>query len=189
MVLGAGSIAAYSVGITDIDPIKYDLIFERFLNPERISMPDFDIDFSDEGRPKVIEYVAKKYGQDHVAQIITFGTMSARMVIRDVGRALDIPYAEVDKLAKMIPFELKMTIAKALEQNPELRALYETDETSKKIIDISLGLEGLPRHASTHAARSSYNKRPSRYICTAILKRRECFNTIYNDNSRKTRIT
>lgn len=148
---GAGSIAAYAMGITDIDPIKYNLLFERFLNPERISMPDFDIDFCYERRPEVIEYVARKYGRDHVSQIITFGTMSARMVIRDVARALDIPYAEADKLAKMVPMELHITIEKAMEQNPELRELYNNDETTKKLLDIAMKLEGLPRQASTHA--------------------------------------
>lgn len=122
---GAGSIVAYAIGITDIDPIKYNLIFERFLNPERISMPDFDVDFCYERRQEVIDYVSRKYGEDHVSQIITFGTMSARMVIRDVGRALDVSYAETDKLAKMIPNELHITINKALEQNRELRELYE----------------------------------------------------------------
>lgn len=148
---GAGSLVAYAIGITDIDPLKYNLLFERFLNPERVSMPDFDIDFCYERRQEVIDYVARKYGEDHVAQIITFGTMSARMVIRDVGRALDIPYAEVDKLAKMIPFELHITIQKALEQNRELKLLYDTDEKVHKLLDISMALEGLPRQASTHA--------------------------------------
>ena len=148
---GAGSIAAYAMGITDIDPIKYNLLFERFLNPERISMPDFDIDFCYERRPEVIDYVARKYGRDHVSQIITFGTMSARMVIRDVGRALNVPYAEADKLAKMVPMELHITIKKALEQNPEFKELYETDETTKNLLDIAMKLEGLPRQASTHA--------------------------------------
>ena len=148
---GAGSIAAYAMGITDIDPIKYNLLFERFLNPERISMPDFDIDFCYERRPEVIDYVARKYGRDHVSQIITFGTMSARMVIRDVGRALDVPYAEADKLAKMVPMELHITIKKALEQNPEFKELYETDEATKNLLDIAMKLEGLPRQASTHA--------------------------------------
>ena len=157
---GAGSIAAYCLKITDIDPIKYNLLFERFLNPERISMPDFDIDFCYERRPEVINYVGEKYGKDHVSQIITFGTMSARMVIRDVGRALDVPYAEVDKLAKMIPMELHITIKKALEQNMELASLYETDETTKKIIDIAVGLEGLPRQASTHACGIVITKDP-----------------------------
>ena len=157
---GAGSIAAYAIEITDIDPIKYNLLFERFLNPERISMPDFDIDFCYERRQEVIDYVARKYGSDHVAQIITFGTMSARMVIRDVGRALDIPYAEADKLAKMIPFSLHITIKKALEQNKELAEMYETDEGTKKILDISMALEGMPRHASTHAAGVVITKAP-----------------------------
>ena len=157
---GAGSIAAYAIGITDIDPIKYNLLFERFLNPERISMPDFDIDFCYERRQEVIDYVARKYGADHVAQIITFGTMSARMVIRDVGRALDIPYAEVDSLAKMIPFELHITIKKAMEQNIELREKYENDEEIKKLLDISMALEGLPRQASTHACGVVITKDP-----------------------------
>ena len=156
---GAGSIAAYSIGITDIDPIKYGLLFERFLNPERISMPDFDVDFSDERRQEVIDYVASKYGRDHVSQIITFGTMSARSVIRDVGRVLDIPYAEVDKIAKMIPFEIHITIDSALEQNRELKELYDTDENCHKIINIARGLEGMPRNSSTHACRSCYYKR------------------------------
>ena len=157
---GAGSIVAYAIGITDIDPIKYSLLFERFLNPERISMPDFDIDFCYERRQEVIDYVARKYGADHVAQIITFGTMSARMVIRDVGRALDVPYAEVDQLAKMIPFALHITIKQALEQNPELRMQYETDERVKKVLDISMGLEGMPRQASTHACGVVITKDP-----------------------------
>lgn len=157
---GAGSIVAYAIGITDIDPIKYSLLFERFLNPERISMPDFDIDFCYERRQEVIDYVARKYGADHVAQIITFGTMSARMVIRDVGRALDMPYAEVDALAKMIPFALHITIKQALEQNPELRQRYEIDEQVKKLIDISMGLEGMPRQASTHACGVVITKDP-----------------------------
>ena len=157
---GAGSIVAYAVGITDIDPIKYNLLFERFLNPERISMPDFDVDFCYERRPEVIEYVCRKYGRDHVSQIITFGTMAARMVIRDVGRALDVPYSEVDKLAKMIPNEIHITIKKALEQNKELSNLYETDEQTKKILDIAMGLEGMPRQASTHACGVVITKDP-----------------------------
>lgn len=157
---GAGSIIAYAIEITDIDPMKYGLLFERFLNPERISMPDFDVDFSDVDRPKVIEYVSEKYGHDHVSQIITFGTMSARMVIRDVSRVLDVPYAEADTLAKMIPNELHITIEKALEQNRELKEKYETDETVKKVLDISMGLEGMPRQASTHACGVVITKDP-----------------------------
>ncbi|MBR3134623.1 MAG: DNA polymerase III subunit alpha [Clostridia bacterium] len=148
---GAGSIIAYAMGITDIDPIKYGLIFERFLNPERVSMPDFDIDFDFEKRQDVIDYVAEKYGQDHVSQIITFGTMAAKMVIRDVGRVLDFPYAEADKLAKMIPNELHITISKAIEKSKELRDVYEGNEEIHKLLDIAMALEGMPRQASTHA--------------------------------------
>ena len=149
---GAGSIVAYAIGITDIDPIRYNLIFERFLNPERISMPDFDVDFCYERRQEVIDYVIEMYGKDRVAQIITFGTMAARAAIRDVGRALNMPYAQVDSVAKKIPMELGMTIDKALSVNIELRSLYEEDEDIKQLIDMSRALEGMPRHASTHAA-------------------------------------
>ena len=148
----AGSVVAYSLDITTIDPIKYDLIFERFLNPERVSMPDIDVDFSDERRQEVIDYVTQKYGSDKVAQIITFGTMAARAAIKDVGRALDVPYADADRISKMIPSELNMTIDKALVMNPELKNEYENDEDTRKLIDMSRKLEGLPRHASTHAA-------------------------------------
>ncbi len=148
----AGSIVAYALKITDIDPIKYGLIFERFLNPERISMPDIDIDFCYERREEVIDYVKRKYGEDHVAQIITFGTMGAKAAIRDVGRVLGIGYAEVDKIAKEIPFAIGMTIDKALEVNPNLKKMYEEDEDTKEIINVARGLEGMPRHASTHAA-------------------------------------
>ena len=157
---GAGSIVAYSIEITDIDPIQYNLIFERFLNPERISMPDFDVDFCYEKRDKVIEYVEQKYGKDHVSQIITFGTMSARMVIRDVARVLDMPYAEADKLAKMIPNEIHITIKKAMEQNKELKELYDTDEEIKKMLNIAMALEGMPRQASTHACGIVITKEP-----------------------------
>lgn len=148
----AGSIVAYCLGITRIDPIKYNLLFERFLNPERISMPDIDSDLCYERRQEVIDYVVGKYGKDRVAQIITFGTMAARAAIRDVGRALNYPYAEVDAIAKMIPFEIGMTISKALEMNYELKKAYEENERVKLLIDISRTLEGLPRHSSTHAA-------------------------------------
>ena len=157
---GAGSIAAYAIGITDIDPLKYGLIFERFLNPERISMPDFDVDFCYERRGEVIDYVERKYGKDHVSQIITFGTMAARMVIRDVGRVLDYPYSETDKLAKMIPMEVHITIPKALDQNRELKTLYESDDQVKQLIDIAIKLEGLPRQASTHACGIVITKDP-----------------------------
>ena len=157
---GAGSILAYAIGITDIDPMKYNLLFERFLNPERISMPDFDVDFCYERRGEVIDYVERKYGKDHVSQIITFGTMSARMVIRDVGRALDMPYAECDKLAKMIPNELHITIKKAMEQNRELKDLYEQDDEIHKMLNIAMALEGMPRQASTHACGIVITKEP-----------------------------
>ena len=149
----AGSLVAYSLNITDIiDPIHYNLLFERFLNPERVTMPDIDIDFCYERRQEVIEYVTKKYGGKHVVQIVTFGTMAARMVIRDVGRVLDMPYAYVDTVAKAIPMELGITIPAALKMNPELRQMYDSDEQTKKLIDMSLRLEGLPRHTSVHAA-------------------------------------
>ena len=160
MVLGAGSIIAYAIEITDIDPMKYGLLFERFLNPERISMPDFDVDFCYGRRQNVIDYVAEKYGHDHVSQIITFGTMAAKMVIRDVARVLDVPYAEADSLAKMIPNELHITIQKALEQNKELKEQYEGDETVKKVLDIAMALEGMPRQASTHACGVVITKDP-----------------------------
>ncbi|MBR3928135.1 MAG: DNA polymerase III subunit alpha [Clostridia bacterium] len=149
---GAGSIVAYTLDITAIDPIEYSLLFERFLNPERVSMPDLDIDFDYERRGEVIEYVQRKYGSDHVAQIITFGTMAARLVLRDVGRVMDLPYGVVDQVAKMVPFELNMTLQKALEANPDLKNAYEGDEDIKKLIDTGKKLEGMPRHASTHAA-------------------------------------
>ncbi|MCI8272726.1 MAG: DNA polymerase III subunit alpha [Clostridia bacterium] len=157
---GAGSILAYSIEITDIDPMKYGLLFERFLNPERISMPDFDVDFCYEHRQDVIDYVAEKYGHDHVSQIITFGTMAAKMVIRDVARVLDFPYAEADRLAKMIPNELHITIPKALDQNIELKSLYDDDEQIHKLLDIAMALEGMPRQASTHACGVVITKEP-----------------------------
>ncbi len=156
----AGSIVAYTLSITNIDPIKYQLIFERFLNPERVSMPDIDVDFCYERRQEVIDYVIEKYGSERVAQIITFGTMAARAVIRDVGRATNMPYADVDAIAKMIPLELKITIKKALKMNGELRELYESNPDVKYLLDMSMRLEGLPRHASTHAAGVVISKKP-----------------------------
>lgn len=148
----AGSLVAYCLGITEIDPIRYNLLFERFLNPERISMPDIDVDFCKDRRNEVIEYVSEKYGNDHVAQIITFGTMAAKAVIRDVGRALDIPYAEVDRIAKMVPEGTKVTIDSALATEPKLKDAYDSNPTVRELIDIAKRLEGLSRHASTHAA-------------------------------------
>ncbi len=149
---GAGSIVAYCVGITDIDPMKYNLLFERFLNPERVSMPDFDIDFCYERRPEVIDYVIEKYGADHVAQIVTFGTLAARAAIKDVGRVLDIPYAKVDQITKKIPWKLGHNLAKAIELTPGLKELIETDPEVRELIKYSLKVEGMPRHTSTHAA-------------------------------------
>ncbi|EHO49842.1 DNA polymerase III, alpha subunit [Lachnospiraceae bacterium oral taxon 082 str. F0431] len=148
----AGSVVSYCLGITDIDPIKYNLIFERFLNPERVSMPDIDVDFADERRGEVIEYVVNKYGSERVCQIITFGTLQARGVIRDVGRAMEIPYARCDSIAKMIPRDKDITLSLALERNKELKELYDGDDVVHELIDYSLKLEGLPRHASMHAA-------------------------------------
>ena len=148
----AGSIVSYCLEITTIDPIRYQLLFERFLNPERVSMPDIDVDFCYERRQEVIDYVTRKYGKDCVAQIVTFGTLAARGVIRDVGRVMDLPYAYVDSISKMIPQELGITIDKALKMNPDLKKLYDTDETVTNLIDMAKRLEGLPRHCSMHAA-------------------------------------
>lgn len=156
----AGSIVSYALGIIDIDPLKYDLLFERFLNPERVSMPDIDIDFCYERREEVIDYVVEKYGKDRVVQIATFGTMAARGSIRDVGRALNMPYGEVDYIAKQVPMELGMTIAKALEVSKPLRELYNKREDVKQLIDLAMAVEGLPRHTSTHAAGVVISKEP-----------------------------
>ncbi len=157
---GAGSICAYCTGITNVDPIKYNLIFERFLNPERVSMPDIDVDFCYERRQEVIDYVVNKYGADHVAQIVTFGTMAARAAIRDVGRALGMPYATVDNVAKKIPRALGITIEKALKESEEFKLLYDSDDKVKELIDTSMSVEGMPRHASTHAAGIVITDRP-----------------------------
>jgi DNA polymerase-3 subunit alpha len=148
---GAGSLVAYALTITDLDPIRYDLLFERFLNPERVSMPDFDIDFCMEGRDRVIDYVAERYGRDHVSQIITYGSMAAKAVVRDVGRVLSHPYGFVDRIAKLIPFEIGMTLDKALDQEPALKDLYDDDDDVRSIIDLARALEGLARNAGKHA--------------------------------------
>ena len=148
----AGSLVSYTLGITNIDPAKYQLLFERFLNPERISMPDIDVDFCFERRQEVIDYVVRKYGKDRVAQIVTFGTLAARGVLRDVGRVMDMPYAFVDSIAKMVPQELNITLDRALKTNPEFKTLYDTNEQVKELVDMSMRLEGLPRHTSMHAA-------------------------------------
>lgn len=155
-----GSLVAYVLYITDVDPIKYDLIFERFLNPERVTMPDIDIDFEDERRQEVIDYVVEKYGKTHVAQIITFGTMAARAAVRDVGRVVNISYQDADRIAKAIPFQLGMTIEKALKMNPKLQEIYDTNEGARKVIAAAKSVEGMPRHASTHAAGVVISKNP-----------------------------
>lgn len=162
---GAGSLAAYCIGITGIDPIKYNLLFERFLNPERVSMPDFDVDFCKDRRQEVIDYVIRKYGSDHVAQIVAFGTMAARGAIRDVGRALAMPYAEVDSVAKLVPYDLKMTIEKALTISDELAQRYDNEPAVHRLIDMAMRLEGTPRHATTHAAGVVITDKPvSEYV-------------------------
>ena len=148
----AGSIVTYLLEISNVDPIRYGLLFERFLNPERINPPDIDIDFADDRRADVIEYVREKYGRDSVAQIITFGTMGAKSVVRDVGRVMGLSYGECDRLAKMIPFDLKMTLEKALKQSPEFKEAYETEEVTHELIDTALVLEDITRNASVHAA-------------------------------------
>ena len=171
---GAGSLVAFCVGITDVDPIAFDLLFERFLNPERVSMPDFDIDFCYNRREEVIDYVKRKYGDDKVAQIVTFGTLAARAAVRDVGRALGMPYNRVDTVAKMIPRELNVTIKSALDVK-EIRALYDTDNDVRRLLDVSKSLEGMPRHASTHAAgvviteEPTYNYVPLSYSGTGVV--------------------
>ncbi len=157
---GAASLAAYCIGITGIDPIKYNLFFERFLNPERVSMPDFDIDFCYRRRPEVIDYVINKYGKDRVSQIVTFGTLAARAAVRDTGRAMDVPYALCDRIAKLIPYSVGMTIKRAMEGSAELRDIYENDEQARMLIDMAQKLEGMPRHASTHAAGIVISDRP-----------------------------
>ncbi len=176
---GAGSIAAYCIGITGIDPMKYSLLFERFLNPERVSMPDFDVDFCYERREEVIDYVINKYGADHVAQIVTFGTLAARAAIRDVGRAMGIPYNVVDNVSKQVPRELNITIQKALKKSPEFKELYDSDEQIKELIDTSMKVEGMPRHSSTHAAGVVITRDPvASYVPLAL-----------NDNSPVTQYT
>ena len=160
---GAGSIAAYCVGITDIDPIRYNLIFERFLNPERVSMPDFDVDFCYERRQEVIDYVNRKYGADHVAQIVTFVDNGGPQRDPDVGRVMGLPYQNVDAVAKQVPMELKMTLKRALEVSGELRRMYDTDPQVKELIDTAVKVEGMPRHASTHAAGVVITPKPTDY--------------------------
>ncbi len=166
---GAGSIAAYCIGITNIDPIRYNLLFERFLNPERVSMPDFDVDFCTERRPEVIDYVRRRYGGDHVSMIVTFGTMAAKNAIRDTARAMGIPYATGDRIAKMVPTELNITLEKALVKSPELRAAYDSDPETHEIIDMAMKVEGMPRNTSKHAAGVVITVKPvSEYVPLAV---------------------
>lgn len=175
----AGSIISYGLGIIDIDPLKYGLIFERFLNPERVTMPDIDIDFCYERREEVIEYVVKKYGADRVSQIVTFGTMAARGAIRDVGRAINMPYGDVDYIAKQIPTELGMTINKALEVNNTLKKEYDNNPDTKRLIDFAMAVEGLPRHTSTHAAGVVISKEPiTNYV--PLLRNGDIISTQFN---------
>ena len=162
---GAGSLAAYCIGITEIDPIRYNLLFERFLNPERVSMPDFDIDFCTERRQEVIDYVIRKYGADRVAQITAFGTMAAKAAVRDVGRALGIQYALCDRVSKMIPRDIGMTLSRALETSKELKQLYDGDSTVRELINTAMKLEGMPRNTTTHAAGVVITDKPvSEYV-------------------------
>ena len=177
----AGSIVSYALGITDIDPIEYNLLFERFLNPERVSMPDIDIDFCIERRQEVIEYVAQKYGKDHVAQLITFGTLGAKQVVRDVARVMGIGIQEADRIAKMIPIAVKMTIAQALEESPRLRAEYEADEKVNQWLNMAMKIEGMPRQSSTHAAAVVISSSPvTDYSPLVLNKKDESITTQYN---------
>src|SRR5690606_7870125 len=148
---GAGSLTAYAIGVTDLDPMRYDLLFERFLNPERISMPDFDVDFCMDGRDRVVEYVAERYGRERVSQIITYGTMAAKAVVRDVARVFGQSFGFADSIAKLIPFELGITLKDAMEKEPELRRRYETEEETRAVLDMAMKLEGWVRNAGMHA--------------------------------------
>jgi DNA polymerase-3 subunit alpha len=179
----AGSLVSYALGITDVDPLEYGLLFERFLNPERISLPDIDIDFCMRRRGEVIEYVTQKYGRDNVAQIITFGTMAAKAALKDVGRALDMPYGEVDRLAKLVPNQLNIKLDDALKQSPQLRSLYERDERIREVVDIARRLEGLARHASTHAAGVVISPQPLTEIVPLYRTNREEVVTQYDMNA------
>ena len=180
----AGSIVAYALKITDIDPIEYNLLFERFLNPGRVSMPDIDIDFCIERRGEVIDYVVSKYGEDHVAQIITFGTLGAKQVVRDVARVMRIPIPEANRIAKMIPFALKMTIARAMKENPKLKQEYDNNPEVREWLDMAMKLEGLPRQSSTHAAGVVISKDPiTEYAPLSRNKKDESITTQYTMNN------
>lgn len=181
-------IVSYCLDITTLDPIRYNLLFERFLNPNRVTMPDIDVDFCFERRQEVIDYVIQKYGKDCVTQIVTFGTLAAKGVIRDVGRVMDLPYSFVDMIAKNIPNELGITIEKALKMNPELRKLYETDESVKRLIDMSKRLEGLPRHTSMHAAGVVISQKPmDEYVPLSRGSDGMITTPVYDDDDRRIR--
>src|SRR5262249_16138685 len=179
----AGSLVSYSLRITDVDPLQYGLFFERFLNPERVSLPDIDIDFCMRRRGEVIEYVTQKYGRDNVAQIITFGTLAAKAAIKDVGRAMEIPYGEVDRLAKLVPNELKITLDGALRQSSQLRSAVESDDRLKDLLAVARRLEGLARHASTHAAGVVISPRPLTEIVPVYKTNRDEITTQYDMNA------
>ena len=179
----AGSLVSYALRITDVDPLQYDLLFERFLNPERISMPDIDIDFCMRRRGEVIEYVRKTYGEKSVAQIITFGTMAAKAALKDTGRALDMPYGEVDRLAKLVPNQLNITLEEALKQSPQLDSMREKDERVKEVVEVALRLEGLARHASTHAAGVVISPRPLTEIVPLYKSNKDEITTQYDMNA------
>src|SRR5207249_1066243 len=175
----AGSLVSYSLGITDLDPLQHELLFERFLNPERISMPDIDIDFCTNRRGEVMDYVTRKYGRENVSQIITFGTMAARGVLRDAGRGMDMTYAEVDKIAKMVPTELHITLDKAIKDNPDLKALVNGDPRVADLLDVAKRLEGLARHASTHAAGVVISPQPLTDIVPLYKSNKDEITTMY----------
>ncbi len=179
----AGSLVSYALHITDVDPLQYDLLFERFLNPERISMPDIDIDFCMRRRGEVIDYVRQKYGDKSVAQIITFGTMAAKAVLKDAGRALDMPYGDVDRLAKMIPTTLNISLEDALKQSPQLDSMREKDERVKELVEVALRLEGLARHASTHAAGVVISPHPLTEIVPLYKSNKDEITTQYDMNA------
>src|SRR5206468_2933924 len=179
----AGSLVSYALRITDVDPLQYDLLFERFLNPERVSMPDIDIDFCMRRRGELIDYVTQKYGRENVAQIITFGTMAAKAAIKDVGRAMDIPYGEVDRLAKLVPATLGIELETALEEAPQLKAAINGDEKLKDLMNVALRLEGLARHASTHAAGVVISPRPLTDIVPVYKTSRDEITTQYDMNA------
>src|SRR5205807_2236372 len=179
----AGSLVSYCMRITDLDPLQYGLLFERFLNPERVTLPDIDIDFCMNRRAAVIDYVTKKYGRENVSQIITFGTMAARGVIRDTGRGLEMPYAEVDKIAKLVPAELHITLEKAMDQNPDLKGLVQSDVRVRELIEVAKRLEGLARHASTHAAGVVISPQPLTDVVPIYKTNRDEITTQYDMNA------